>query len=206
MIQLIPELRRPKFSDQLMSGLGRAASAASTEIPKVFGEKMLQKEMSSFADKIENNNPDSPIHKTLANLYRSGLPLDRKSEIAKSLIGIDPFKMDQQARLRRDEVRKSYNQRIKEEQNKRKELFKTEDIMMSDHIIKKLQNERDQLLGFELEQEPKEEMMEIKEEPEKKVKFNPANPSHMSKFKQLDKEFKGDKKKVNKALAKEFTL
>jgi hypothetical protein len=196
----------PSFAQQMGRAIGEAGGNIASQIPQFLMGRQQQKEMSSFADKIENNNPKSPIHKTLADLYRSGLSPDRKSEIAKSLIGIDPFKMDQQARLRRDEVRKSYNQRIKEEQNKRKELFKTEDIMMSDRIIKKLQNERDQLLGFELDEEPKEEMMDMEEESEKRVKFNPANSSHMSKFKQLDKEFKGDKKKVNKALAKEFTL
>lgn len=40
--------------------------------------------------------------------------------------------------------------------------------------------------------------------PEGKVKFNPQNPEHVSKLRQLDKKFKGDKAKVNKALAKEF--
>lgn len=38
----------------------------------------------------------------------------------------------------------------------------------------------------------------------KKMKFNPKNPEHISKFKQLDKQFKSDRKKVNEALAREF--
>jgi len=45
---------------------------------------------------------------------------------------------------------------------------------------------------------------EIKRNSSKKVKFNPKNPEHMAKFRQLDKKFKGDRKKVNEKLALEF--
>jgi hypothetical protein len=45
-----------------------------------------------------------------------------------------------------------------------------------------------------------------KSEKKGKVKFNPSHPEHISKFKQLDKEFKGNKQKVNEALAREFSI
>ena len=52
------------------------------------------------------------------------------------------------------------------------------------------------------EQEPSE----FKSSKSEKTKFNPNNPSHVAKLKQLDKAFGGDRKKVNEALAKEFGL
>lgn len=48
---------------------------------------------------------------------------------------------------------------------------------------------------------------EVKEgEKEGKVKFNHQNKEHVAKYNQLEKEFKGDAKKINEALAREFTL
>lgn len=44
MIQILEENRKPRFSDQLMQGLGRASEVASTEIPKFFGEKLMEAE------------------------------------------------------------------------------------------------------------------------------------------------------------------
>lgn len=44
MVQIIEERRKPRFSEQLMAGAGRAASEASTEIPRFFGEKLLAKQ------------------------------------------------------------------------------------------------------------------------------------------------------------------
>ncbi len=46
MVQIIEENRQPKFSEQLLSGLGQAASEAATGLPKFFGERMLQQRRS----------------------------------------------------------------------------------------------------------------------------------------------------------------
>jgi hypothetical protein len=42
------------------------------------------------------------------------------------------------------------------------------------------------------------------EEKNSKTQFDPNNAEHKKKFKQLDKKFKGDRKKVNEALSREF--
>lgn len=47
MIQIIPENRKQRFSDQLMSGLQNFSQAASTEIPKFFGEKIKREKQKS---------------------------------------------------------------------------------------------------------------------------------------------------------------
>lgn len=44
-----------------------------------------------------------------------------------------------------------------------------------------------------------------KSEAKGKMKFDPANAEHAAKFQQLDKQFKGDRQKVNEALAREFS-
>lgn len=53
-------------------------------------------------------------------------------------------------------------------------------------------------------EEKRPEKEEKKEEKNRKTKFNPNNREHVAKMKQLEKTFKGDRKKVNEALAREF--
>lgn len=58
--------------------------------------------------------------------------------------------------------------------------------------------------GSSEEREPKSK--EKTEKKKGKTKFNPKHPEHAAKFNQLNKQHKGDKGKVNEALAREFTL
>lgn len=197
MVQIIQENRKPSFAEKLNVGVGRGLE----EFSKMYQKKQEKKELSEFADKIEKNYPDSPMHKTIADLYRSDLPMEQKSAIVKGLTGIDPFKADQQNRLQRAEVRVAYNQRIKEEQAKLKESFVPEERKSIQARIEHLQRERDEILGYEASDE-----MEAESPKKKRMKFNPKNKEHIAKFNQLDKEFNGDRKKVNQALSKEFTL
>lgn len=44
MVQIIEEQRKPTFRDQLMSGLSQGSQTASTEIPRFFGEKLMEAE------------------------------------------------------------------------------------------------------------------------------------------------------------------
>lgn len=44
MPEIIEENRAPKFSERLLSGLSRAATEGATEIPKFFGQQILEKE------------------------------------------------------------------------------------------------------------------------------------------------------------------
>ena len=53
-------------------------------------------------------------------------------------------------------------------------------------------------------EQKRHEREEKKEEKNRKTKFNPNNREHVAKMKQLEKTFKGDRKKGNEALAREF--
>lgn len=44
MVQIIEEQRKPTFKDQLMSGLAQGSQVAATEVPRFFGEKLMQAE------------------------------------------------------------------------------------------------------------------------------------------------------------------
>lgn len=191
----------PSFAQQISRGAGKHTATFAGQFAESaidYQNKGKEKnEMSKFADNLEKNFPDSPMHKSVADLYRSNLPNDQKSQIIKSLVGVDPLKMDQQRRLQEQEMRTKYSQRIKEEQAALKDQYNPEERKQTGARIRQLQNERDQILGFEFDDEELEQP---------KMKFDPKNPEHIKKFEQLDKKFKGDRKKVNEALAREFTL
>lgn len=174
-------------------------------------EADLLPKMRSFADQLEASNPQSPQHKLVADIYRSELPSDEKSSLVKTLTGIDPYKMEQQNRLQRDSLLKYYNQKIKETDNDIKNARYSDRATLQDQK-RTLQAERDRILDFKAlvgDADEKEEEFETgveEEEEEEKVKFNPKNPKHVAVFKKLDKQFKRDRQKVNKALAKAFKL
>jgi hypothetical protein len=161
---------------------GEAMGNIAVGIPKLIGQRMQaqkeQKQMESFADALMKNNPDSPMHAMLADVYRSDLPFEKKSAMAKSLVGIDPFKMQQQTRLAMDSTLKRYNQRIKEEQAKAKDIFNysVDERKASRALVDQLQHDRDELLGFKSANEDMFEDVDI-EEPKagKKPKWNPHN-------------------------------
>ncbi len=197
-----PKMREKAFSEAI---LGKTAGQVKER------EADLLPKMKSFADRLESENPNSPKHKLVADIYRSDLPSDEKSNLIKSMVGLDPFKVDQQNRLQMDSVLRRYKSRIKEldieiknlkfpnsaDRDEMKRLKKQRDALSA---------ERDELLDFRaLNDIEEEEDFEEEEEPAK-LKFNPKNPEHVRKFKQLDKKFKGDRNKVNAALAKEFSL
>jgi len=168
-------------------------------------EAALLPKMKEFADQLEHNNPDSPMHRTIADIYRSGLPMDEKSNIIKSLTGVDPFKMQQQNRLQMDSVLRRYNSRIKELRDEIKNSrFSDREPLKKQ--LGDLKSERDELLDFRALQGIQEEEEEIAEEEEEasKVKFNPNNKEHQAKAKQLYNKFK-DKERVRQELSKEFS-
>jgi hypothetical protein len=183
-------------------------------------EEKIQGELTSFADKLRKNNPNSPIHQSIADIYESDLPFDKKSQVIKDLTGVDPFKSSQQKRLKVDQMMKFYNFRIKELQESMKTArFDEKKILQDD--LRSLQKERNSLIGNAVQDDDLYDMFlaeddssdepEMTESPEperrsKKAKFDPKNKEHVAKFNQLDKKLKGDKKKVNAALSKEFTL
>lgn len=169
-----------------------------------------------FADKLEASNPNNPLYKGLAQVYRSDLPSEEKTNIANKLIGLDPYKLQQQQRLRMDSIYKRYNNRIKEvrEDLKTAKNFAVDEMGKIDKTkpsprrelekqLRALQDERDQLLEFAsfqdiyLDQdkgdEGSEDFGEIEAEDEgeeKKPTFNPDNPEHKAKAEQLYKKIK----------------
>lgn len=184
---------------------------------KLAGEKETQKQLNSFADRLETNNPNSPVHKTIADIYRTELPMDQKSAIVKSLTGVDPFKVQQQQRLQLDSVLKRYNSRIKEidDEIKGYKAPTTRDKAVVDDLRKQrmaLRSERDQLLDFRAlngmdneEEYGIEEASDLEDEEEEgpKVMFDPNNKKHQEVAKKLYKKFK-DKEKVRQILRKNY--
>lgn len=202
-----PKMRQKAYEQALQGKLPSQIEAK---------EQSLKPKYKDFADKIEADNPGSPIHKMVADIYRSDLPTDDKSNLVKSITGLDPFKMDQQRRLQNDQYIKLYGQKIKEIDNElktAKTYSKVKGEPSEADILKQqkkaLQAERDQILNYQImngelsEEEIPEEEEDIEEE-EEKPKFDPSNKQHKAKAEQLYKTLK-DKEKVREALSKEFS-
>lgn len=90
MVQIIEENRPKSFREQLLTGAGRAASEASTEIPKFFGHKMLEQErkarqvrenqqLSELVGQDISGIQDQNIKKAIVeNLLKSKAPIMEK--------------------------------------------------------------------------------------------------------------------------------
>lgn len=155
-----------------------------------------------FADELVKNNPNSPMHRTVADIYRSDLPMEDKATMVKSLTGIDPFKVDQQQRLEKDMLRKVYSNKIKELQDQLKSARPSERGAILQQLAT-IQAERDSIFfGEEVEKAEEDELFR-EEGGVKKVKFNNKNPEHKAKAEQLYKKY-GDLDKVREILSKEF--
>jgi hypothetical protein len=189
---------------EALKGNAKFKTKREEEVRKLIGEERTQNELLNFADKINQRYPNSPLHNTVADLYRTDLPLEEKTKLVNSLIGIDPFKRDQQERLRMDSVLRRYNSRIKELQDSIKNTRYNEREPLQQKL-KDLQDERDDLLDFKAlnsyEDAAEEDAGEEDEDP--KVMFNPKNKNHRAKAEALFKKLK-DKEKVRKALSREF--
>lgn len=196
------------------------ADARANEL-KSKGDQLAsdKKAMYSFGDKLQTDNPDNPMYKTIGDVYKSDLPPDQASNIVKAITGVDPFKVQQQLRLQMDSVLNRYSKRLKEIDDQIKGLkFPNSKDKPELLDLKKqrnsLSNERDKLLDFKAlnglgddeEESFEDEEDEDEFEPQKtgkKVKFNPNNKEHKAKAEQLYKKFK-DKEKVREILSKEF--
>jgi hypothetical protein len=205
MVQILQENRQPSTSERFGKAFANVGQVAGEKVPEMLMRRKEKEELNNFADQLEKNNPNSPSHKTIADIYRSNLSMDDKSQMVKALTGVDPFKMEQQKRLQLDSVLKRYNNRIKEEQTKLKDTARSSDRESINELIKNLQSERDQLLGFESIGDENDILEDEMSKPKKPV-LDPKNKEHVKKYKQLFKKFKGDQEKINAALAKEFSL
>jgi hypothetical protein len=164
---------------------------------KQIQEQNTQSSYKGLAGNIEKNNPNSSMHKTIADIYRSDLPPEQKQKAIESLTKTTPYKAEQQQRLVKDSVLKRYNSRIKELDNEINNA-RIKDRPPLEKLKKELQSERDGLLDFNAFK-PKEEVQE-------KIQFNPDDPEHMQIFEQIDAQFNGDRKQVNEALSKMFNI
>lgn len=178
---------------------------AEEDAAKLAGEQKVQKEMMSFADRLEAQDPK---FKGVADIYRLDIPLDQKTKIVQSITGTDVYREDQQRRLQFDSTLKRYNSRLKELDSEISNVKnpnstgKAEaDALRKQRIA--LRNERDQLLDFKALSGYEDDEEAEAEETGRKVKFNPSNKEHRAKAEQLYKKFK-DKEKVRQALLKEF--
>lgn len=168
------------------------AQALQQKLQQLQNQK-TQGEMVKIADTIETENPGSSLHKALADVYRSNLPINQKEQIIKSLSSAMPYRFEKEQRLQKDNVLRRYGTLVKEIDAEIKAARYSDRPKLKAKraaIIK----ERDALLNF-----PALKQFE-------KSTFNPSNPEHMKKFEELDVKFKGDRVKVNEAMGEEFTL
>jgi len=171
-----------------------------------------QTAMHKFAEKLRLENPDSPLHKTIADIYDSGLSDDLKSDITKAITGLDPFKAQQQERLRIDSVLRQYNTVIKDLSQQIKETYDIDEQNRLKNERKRLQHERNTILKLNSLQElddfdDEDEDEDIKPPPKKgkKPKFDPNNEEHRKKAIELMKKYK-NKQSVEIELKKEYEL
>lgn len=168
-------------------------------------DKKIKNEMMVFADQIESNNPNSASHKTISDIYRLDIPAKDKSEMVKSIMGVDPFKVEQQNRLRLDSVLKRYTNKLKEMDTEIKNIRypATKDKEKYNELLekrKKLVEEKDELLGFEALNIPNsEENLQ-----EQLIEFDSNNKEHQAIAKILFEKLK-DKDLVRQELRKKFT-
>ena len=79
MPEIIQEIIKPKFSDQLLQGLGAASRTAATEIPRFFGEKLMAAEQAR-RQMLENEQLSQLLGKDISGVQDPSL----KREILKS--------------------------------------------------------------------------------------------------------------------------
>ena len=216
MVQFLPTIQEPKSTaGAFLEGLGRAAQT----IPELIGAYQQRKQMDALSKDILALDPENRTNQALAKVLGSGLPPEQQLPIFRLLSITDPFKQQQQERLNKDSILNRYSKRIAEIDSAIKGGFGSyEERQQLESQRKRLQAERDQLLGFTALNEPTDDsgidqgagVAQPTNQPtsngSKKVKFDTNNQAHMKKFNQLDKHFKGDADKINAQLAKEFEL
>jgi len=199
---------------ELKKGEFKKKTKAEEAAEKLRGEDKTQKQLMTFADKLEAKDPKFA---GIADVYRLDIPLDQKTKIVQSITGTDIYREDQQRRLMLDSTLKRYNLRLKELDDDIKSIKfpLTRDKEAYTALVQQrsaLRNERDQLLDFkslnyeddeENDFESDEEAMIEDEEESPKVAFNPKNEKHQAVAKKLYEKYR-DKEKVRKELMKHF--
>ncbi|MDP2652185.1 MAG: hypothetical protein Q8O94_03545 [bacterium] len=147
-------------------------------------------EVEAFADKLEKDNPNSNLHKAIADVYRLNIPIEQKSKLIKDLNEIDLFKKGQQDRLMLESKRKIYDSAIKDltEELKSARYSEKQDIQKR---LDELRKERDNVLGIGQNQTDR-------------PAFDKGNPEHKARAQELYEQLK-DKENVREQLSQEFS-
>jgi len=232
MVQILSEYKPETQKEKILKGLGSAAQEAAEVIPEFFLERKKEKEakekeakqqeeLFGLGEDIKKQNPDSKIHQIIGNVYQSKLPFEHKQQMVKDLTSgtLDPLKALQQYRLELDVIMRYYDNRIKEYLEQLKSSFDPDQKVELEGKINELQNQRTVMFNyyqtmkktFDVGSEDwKEELDKVipketeKFEEEVKVEFDPSNPEHEARYNELYKKHLGNKRKINRDLAKEF--
>jgi hypothetical protein len=229
MVQIIQEKRQPKFGELLGRGLAGAAETAALGIPKLMGERKENKYLSELTGLDFDAVQDPETRKGLMQSFLKRKETDKEKfstgletiqkmrEIAgKKNIGrlssIPGFFPGETAKDRAEFAQLGTSliplvaagvpiRNQKEFEQYRKVITDPSSPLSA---IEGALNGLEGIFSSKLQPSRGHEEKEEKEE--KKVKFNANNPEHIAKFKQLDKKHKGNREKVNKDLAREFSL
>jgi len=218
MVQIIQEKKMPSMGERLGAGVGRAASSVAESLIGKAEKDKAKAEMNQFADVLDSMG--TPMHKTLAALYRMDAPIDQKNDMAKALTGVNPYNEAIQSRLAFEQGRKFLTDKLDRLQERYKTAYISERDAISEQI-KAAEEELEQfymqfkqnpftsnMISFDVKEKPEtsERTMEMKPGDAAKVKFDPSNAEHKAEARQLNQKFKGDRKKVDAALREKYTI
>lgn len=225
MVQILPKV--PSFGETMGAKLGEGIGQGLQTLMGALAQRKQQKETTAYFKKLAEEHPGEKNYELLANIASSPLQADQKRDFLKALLQTDPYRAEQQDRLRKDAISQQYGRAIKEIDSaleKRIYSFGSPEFKQAIGLRQKLAEERDRLLGlgmgaeepdmeesemFEEEEEIPQKRKEtpIKKKPQsKREKFDVNNSRHKTRRDEVLKKTGGDRKKAAMVLAKEFDL
>lgn len=193
MQKVIADVIKRVSPDRRQAVLG-AVTEKAKQMQVAQEKQKSQSNMNKLADMIDEMPGKN--NKVLAAIYRADMKPEERRVAIQGLDLMDPAKGLQQLRLERDSITTLYGTMIKEIDNELKTLSRFSSNY--DELIKQkraLQEERAERLG-----------LNKKMQDAKKTPWDPDNPDHINRRKELEKNFNGDRQKVNEALAEEFSV
>jgi hypothetical protein len=209
-----------EMGKSLGEGIGRGANFAI----QLGMQRAHQKKVNKYFSDLKEKHPGEKNYEVLADIAASPLSEGQKGNFLKSLLNVDPYRAEQQERLKKVAISQQYNNAIKELDSaieKRIYPYGSDEHKQAVDLRHRLTQERDHLLGLGMmepgseESEGLEELEEeipqkrngsaVKKRP-KRQKFDPANPKHKAQRDEVLKKTGGDKKKAGMVLSKEFDL
>lgn len=225
MIQIIPEIRKQKFSDRLMSGLQNFSQSASTEIPKFFGDRIqkekqrsvykelgLPEEVSEFPESLQKELIQQVMGKKAQKQEATHAAIrsisDMRDIISKGNTGLNFLNMlTEEGRGDRAALdTAALNlERLAADMVGKGTLSQQRFKFLKDRLPSgfKTDAENSAILDEWEKILADSEGSGVSTEKKAKTKFNPKHPEHQAKARQLFKTHK-DKAKVRKELEREF--